>query len=402
MPAEVKTLRERLLERIDEEQDGIAQIAESIRTNPETGFQERQAAGLLTEALERYGFQVERSVGGLETAFRAAAEGKQSGPTLAILAEYDALPGVGHGCAHNLIAGAALAAGAGLAAILPELDGRLLVIGTPAEEGGGGKIILLDNGVFDGVDASLMVHHAGDRTGAPTQPPEGTCLAVAHLRYEFFGKPAHAAGDPYNGINALNAAIKLFTGIDAMRQHIKSDARIHGIITHGGDAPNVVPRYAATRFYIRAADRAYLEELTQKVEDIAKGAALMTGATVQITPESPIYYDERPSYIIGRVYQEHMRDMGMEIKPRDLTRGSYSTDFGNISYVMPAVSGSFAISHTPIPGHSPQVAECAGTEFGVQQMFKVARAMALTALDLFTDADLLQRAKIEHQHWPGS
>jgi amidohydrolase len=395
------TQGQRVLEGVEREREPIARIAESIRTNPETGFTEHHAAALLTEALAEYGFEVERPVGGLETAFRAVKRGAGGGPTLAILAEYDALPGVGHGCAHNLIAGAALAAAAGLGPLMSEIGGTLLVIGTPAEEGGGGKVILLDNGVFDGVDAALMVHHAGDRSGAPTQTPEGTCLAVAHLRYEFFGKPAHAAGDPQNGINALNAVIKLFTGIDAMRQHIKSDARIHGIITHGGDAPNVVPRYAAARFYIRAADRAYLEELTQKVENVARGAALMTGAELKISQEGPVYYDERPSYAIGRVYQEHMREVGMEIHPRAEPRGSYSTDFGNISYVMPAVSGSFAISREPIPGHSPQVAECAGSEFGVQQMFRVAQAMALTALDLFADADLLGRAKTEQRNWPG-
>jgi len=391
----------RVIDGIERAREPIARIAESIRSNPETGFQEHYAAGLLTEALAGYGFEVECPVGGLETAFRAVKRGAAGGPTLAILAEYDALPGVGHGCAHNLIAGAALAAGAGLAPLMAEVNGTLTVIGTPAEEGGGGKVILLDNGVFEGVDAALMVHHAGDRSGAPTRAPEGTCLAVTHLQYEFFGKPAHAAGDPQNGVNALNAVIKLFTGIDAMRQHIKSDARIHGIITHGGDAPNVVPRYAAAHFYIRAADRAYMEELTEKVADIARGAGLMTGAEVKISQKGPIYYDERPSYVIGRVYQEHMREAGMEINPRAEARGSYSTDFGNLSYVMPAVSGSFAISHEPIPGHSPAVAECAGTEFGVQQMFRVAQAMALTALDLFTNADLLAQAKMEQKNWPG-
>ncbi|MGI8550881.1 MAG: M20 family metallopeptidase [Dehalococcoidia bacterium] len=392
---------ERISAAIERERGRVARIAETIRTNPETGFQERQAADLLTEALRGYGFAVERPVGGLETAFRATIRGKAGGPTIAILAEYDALPGIGHGCAHNLIAGAALASAAALNALMPEIDGSLVVIGTPAEEGGGGKILLLDNGVFDGVAAALMVHHAGDRSGAPTQPPEGTCLAVAHLRYEFFGRPAHAAGDPHNGINALNAVIKLFTGIDAMRQHIKSDARIHGIITSGGDAPNVVPRYAAARFYIRAADRAYLEELTKKVESIAEGAALMTGAEAKISSESPIYYDERPSYVIGQVYQEHMREVGIAINPRPPGRGSYSTDFGNISYVIPSVSGSFAISHEPIPGHSPQVAECAGSEFGVRQMFRMAEAMARTAVDLFRDPELLRRARAQQQNWPG-
>ncbi|HUZ02192.1 MAG TPA: peptidase dimerization domain-containing protein, partial [Thermomicrobiaceae bacterium] len=248
------------------------------------------------------------------------------------------------------------------------------------------------------VDASLMVHHAGDRTGAPTQFPAGTCLAVNHMTVEYFGKPAHAAADPYNGVNALNAVIKLFTGIDALRQHIQMEARIHGIITHGGDAPNVVPKYTAARLYVRAASRAYMEEVFDKVKKIAEGAALMTGCEVKVTEDS-VCYDMRPSYAIGKTYRENMQAVGMDINERGPARGMHSTDFGNISYLMPSVTGSFAISHEPIPGHSQQVVDASGSDFGREQLLKVSKAMALTALDLFLNPELLQSAKDERSRW---
>ncbi|HET8630643.1 MAG TPA: M20 family metallopeptidase [Thermomicrobiales bacterium] len=393
-------LRRKVIEGIDEHGPGIVEVAYQIHERPEIGFQERFASQLLAEKLRQEGFEVEFPIGGLETAFRATKRGKGPGPRVAVLAEYDALPGIGHGCGHNLIAASGLASAIGLGRLMDQLDGTFQIIGTPAEEGGGGKIILIDAGVFEGVDAALMIHHAGDRTGSATSYPGGTCLAVSHLDFEFFGKPAHAAGDPYNGANALNGLIKLFTGIDAMRQHIKSDARIHGIISHGGDAPNVVPHHAAAQFYVRAADRDYLEVLEEKVRKIAEGAAMMTETRVEIKRGGPTCYDMRPSYVLGRRYEENMRAVGMDVNARDqTTRGPYSTDFGNVSYLMPAVTGSFAIAHEPIPGHSQQVVDCSASDFGHEQLLKVSTAMALTALDLFLDPEFLAQAKDEHEHW---
>ena len=393
-------LREQVAGAIDEHAPGIISVAGQIHQRPEIGYEERFASQLLAEALRETGYEVEKPIGGVETAFRATKRGKGPGPTIAVLAEYDALPGIGHGCGHNLIAGSGLASAIGLGAVLDRLDGAFQIIGTPAEEGGGGKVKLIDAGVFEGVDASLMVHHAGDRTGSATSYPGGTCLAVSHFNFVFHGKPAHAAGDPYNGANALNGVIKLFTGIDALRQHVRTDARIHGIITHGGDAPNVVPHRAAAAFYIRAGDRAYLEQLEEKVRKIADGAALMTETTVEISSGGPTCYDMRPSYPIGRRYEENMRAAGLEVNARDQgQRGPYSTDFGNVSYLMPAVTGSFAISHEPIPGHSQQVVDASCSDFGYDQLLKVSTAMAYTALDLLTDRELLQAAKDEHARW---
>ncbi len=395
-----ETLRRQVAGAIDEHAPGVISVADQIHKRPEIGFQEQFASRLLADTLRQQGFAVEKPLGGLETAFRATKRGKGPGPTVAVLAEYDALPNIGHGCGHNLIGASGLGAAIGLGQIMDQIDGTFQIIGTPAEEGGGGKAILIDAGVFEHVDAALMIHHAGPYTGSATQYPGGTCLAVSHIDVEFHGKPAHAAADPYNGANALNGVIKLFTGIDAMRQHIKQDARIHGIITHGGDAPNVVPHYAAAKFFVRAADRDYLKVLEKKFRTIAEGAAMLTETTMEMHHAAPTCYDMRPSYVIGRVYEENMRAAGMEVNGRDQgERGPYSTDFGNVSYVVPSVTGSFAISHTPIPGHSQQVVDASCSEFGYDQLIKVSTAMALTALDLLTDPALVAKAWDEHKHW---
>ncbi len=394
-------LRQAIIDSIDKNRDAIIEVAETIRLNPEIAFQEREASALLASRIGELGFEVEREAGGLETAFRASKHGRGDGPIVAVLAEYDALPGIGHGCGHNLIAGSGYAAAIGLSAVMDHVNGMFEVIGTPAEEAGGGKITLADAGIFADVDAALMVHHAGDRTGVATDYPDGTNLAVTTVDFEFFGKPAHAAGDPYNGVNAVNAVIKLFTGIDALRQHVLMESRIHGIITHGGDAANVVPKYAAAQFFVRAGSRDYLAELVEKVSNIARGAALMTGCELKITQQETCY-DMRPSYEVGRQYLSNMKAVGLEINQRPSGRGMYSTDFGNVSYLMPAATGSFAISHEPIPGHSQQVVDASGSEFGYDQLIKVSKAMALTAFDLLTDDDLLASAKAAHENWPPS
>ena len=391
-------LRERVKAAIDREREHIVEVAETIRVNPEYQFEEFMASNLLADHLREVGYEVVKPYCGMETAFRATKKSSKPGANVVVLAEYDALRGIGHGCGHNLIAGSGLASAIGMAEVIEEIGGTFEIIGTPAEEGGCGKVIQVEQGAFDGVDAALMIHHAGHLTGAPTEWPLGTSLAVVGMDFEFFGKPAHSAADPYNGVNALNAVIKLFTGIDAMRQHVTMDARIHGIITHGGDAANVVPEHAAAKFFVRAASRDYLEELVTKVENVAKGAALMTGCEVKINRDRTMY-DMRPSYVIGKVYHQNMQEVGLDTSKTRTTRGFASTDFGNVSYVVPSVTGSFAISHDPIPGHSQQVVDASGSEFGYDQFIKVSTAMTLTALDLMTDPDLVAEAWDAHKNW---
>jgi amidohydrolase len=396
---EVGVLRERVKEAIAGEREHLVEVAETIRVNPELGYEEKMASQLLADQLREAGFEVEKPYKGLDTAFRATLKGgKGNGPTVAVLAEYDALAGIGHGCGHNLIGGSGLAAAIGLSAVIDEIAGTVVIMGTPAEEGGAGKVRLAEQGAFEDVDAALMIHHAGHLTGAPLEWPQGTCLAVTDIAFEFFGQPAHAANDPYNGVNALNAVIETFNGINALRQHIVMDARIHGIITHGGEASNVVPKYARAEFLVRAASQAYVNELTEKVRNIARGAALMTGCELTIT-DGTMHADMRPSYVLGEKYQANMAEVGLDLSQGRSGRGMHSTDFGHVSYMLPSVTGSFAISHDPIPGHSQQVVDASGSEFGYDQYVKVSTAMALTALDILTDPQLSKDAWDAHKDW---
>ena len=389
-------LRQRIVDAIEAHRDEIVEVSETIRQNPEIGYEEYQSSELLARKIdEQPGFEVEKPVGGLETAFRATRRGRGDGPTIAVLAEYDALPGLGHGCGHNLIAGSGLAAAIGLSAVMDELNGSFEVIGTPAEEGGAGKVRLADAGVFDDVDAALMIHHGGHQTGAATEYPDGTCLAVAHLEIEYFGQTAHAGLDPYNGRNALNGMIKFFTGVDALRQHVPMETRLHGIISNGGDAANVVPGYAAGKYYVRAASKEDVYDVLGKVKQVAEGAALITQTEVKVTEHS-IYFDMLPNYSIGQRYSQNMREMGLQLSNVRKGRSFHSTDFGNVSHMVPAVTGVFAISKTPIPGHSQEVVDCSGSKYGYDQFIKVSKAMALTAFDMLYDEEFMEQVNQEH------
>lgn len=381
-------LDQRLLAAMDAERVKIFHIADEIHARPELGYQEVFASDLLTRTFSELGFSVERGVCDMPTAFVARYDSGKAGPTVGFLAEYDALPNLGHGCGHNLIAASTVAAGIGMQAVLGETGGQVIVFGTPAEEGGGGKIPMVRAGLFNDVTAVMMVHHGGNRAGAPATPGSGRCLAVSHRQYEFFGKTAHAAADPWNGVNALNSVIHLFTGIDALRQHVRDDVRIHGIISHGGDAPNVVPHYTSAHFLVRAPLWESVTEVAAKVDRIAEGAAMMTGTEVKITETGYPYYDMRPNYTLGARYASNLERMGFTLEPASTEMGMYSTDFGNVSYVAPSAGCSFPISADPIPGHSPQVVACSASDFGRDGMLRASKAMALTALEVLAQSDL--------------
>jgi amidohydrolase len=349
---------------VDALRQELVDISLDIHAHPELNYQEYHAAQVLADALEYHGFQVERGVGGVETAFRGVISGGEGdGPTVALLAEYDALPGIGHGCGHNLIAMSNLAAGLAALAAMPSLPGRLVVLGTPAEEGGGGKIRLLEAGVFTDVDVALSSHPSSNRTLIPVDIPQDQSwsLAMVGHRYAYHGKAAHAAVVPHEGINALNAVIHLFTGIDALRQHLRDDVRIHGIITDGGKAPNVVPDFAAANFMLRSRDRDYLREVVDKVRQVAEGAAQLTGARLEILPAHPMYENVRPNAVLVKAARANAEAIGMPIDatPSGWNGGGASTDFGNVSQVLPAYYLRFAVSQEPVPGHSTAMAEAA-------------------------------------------
>ena len=317
-----------------------------------------------------------------------------------MLAEYDALPEIGHGCGHNLIAMAAMGAALGLKANAANLPGRVEIIGTPAEEGGGGKIRLLEAGVFDSVDATLSSHPFSNRTVIPAASPKGESwsLAMVGYRYMFHGRAAHAAAAPEAGINALNAVIHLFTGIDALRQHLRDDVRIHGVITDGGLAPNVVPEFAAANFMLRSRDGQYLSnEVVGKVAQVAEGAASMTGARLEIEEFYPFYENVQPNVVLAQAVSANIQALGIRLdEPVAGRPGSgASTDFGNVSQAMPAFELRYAVSETPVASHTRDMCETAVTDLALSNALSVAKALSLTASDLLRDVTLVEAAKSE-------
>ena len=390
-------------ESIDAARSELVDISLDIHAHPELNYKEHHAAKVLADALERHGMNVERGVGGVETAFRATMNGGAgSGPTVAILAEYDALPEIGHGCGHNLIAMAGMGAGLGVLANLNLLHGRVMIIGTPAEEGGGGKIRMLDAGVFEDVDLTLSSHPSSNRTVIPTEIPltESWSLAMVGYRYIFHGKAAHAAAAPEAGINALNAVIHLFTGIDALRQHVREDVRIHGIITDGGKAPNVVPEYAAANFMLRCRDRNYLSDVVVgKVRSAAEGAAAMAGARLEIEEFYPFYENVRPNSVVANTLRANALAIGIPLdEPFPGRQGSAaSTDFGNVSQVMPSFELRYAVSDHPVASHSREMSETATTELAFSNAIAVAKSLSLTACDFLENSELLAAARAEFE-----
>jgi amidohydrolase len=278
---------------------------------------------------------------------------------------------------------------------LPHLGGRgrVDVFGTPAEEAVGGKIIMVKAGVFAGVDAALGAHPGTREATCPTVEGSGQSLACVLVKIGFHGRAAHAAADPFNGINALNAVIEVFNGINALRQHITADARIHGIITHGGDVPNVVPDFAQAEFFVRAATLTGMNELVEQVRRIAEGAALITGATLEFKmPEEP-NADMITNYPMASRLGQHLETVGLQLPPAKAEPGTGSTDWANVSYEVPSVETSYPIVDRVCTWHSQEVVQAADSEMGYANTLAVARAMALTGIDLIVDQDLLTSVK---------
>ncbi len=386
---------------IESSRQALFDLSKDVHAHPELNYEEYYSSDALAGFLEGHDLAVERGIGGVETAFRATIPGGSGdGPTIAVLAEYDALPEIGHGCGHNLIAMAAMGAAMGLKANAQDLPGRVVVIGTPAEEGGGGKIRLLEAGVFDGVDATLSSHPFSNRTVIPSASPKGESwsLAMVGYRYMYHGKAAHAAAYPEQGINALNAVIHLFTGIDALRQHLRDDVRIHGVITDGGTAPNVVPEFAAANFMLRSRDGRYLsDEVVGKVRQVAEGAAAMTGSRLEVEEFYPFYENVQPNVTLAQAVGANAQALGMKLdEPIPGRPGSgASTDFGNVSQAMPGFELRYAVSETPVPSHTRQMQETAVTDLALNNALLVAKALSLTASDLLRDAALVESAKAE-------
>lgn len=386
--------RQLALDAIDQHAPLLRSVSQFIHDHPEIALQEVQSSAAAADVLEELGFDVERGIAGLDTAFRATA-GSDGGPHIAFLCEYDALPGLGHGCGHNLIALSALVAGIGAKAGLDGSPARITVFGTPAEEAIGGKVIMKDAGIFDDVDAAMGAHPGDSESCCPTIEGSGEALACQAVTIAFRGQAAHAAADPYNGINALDAIILTFNGINALRQHVKTDARFHGIIVKGGDAANVIPDYAEALFYVRAGTQTYMYELVEKVRKIAEGAGLMTGATLELSFPEDASWDMITNYTLAQALKANIDSVGLVLPDAKAEEGNGSTDWGNVSYVVPSVETSFPIVQGRCTWHSQDVVDAAESELGYANTFLVGKAMALTALDLIANPDKLAAIKSE-------
>lgn len=391
-PAQSLTeLKKAIIENIEAKRDLYIATSQAIHARPEIGNQEFFASAQHIKLLEDEGFEVEKAVAGHETSFVARKRSPKPGPAIAFLAEYDALPGLGHACGHNIIGTTSVAAAIALSKVIEETGGEAVVFGTPAEEGGpngSAKGSFVKHGLVEGIDAALMIHPSGETRLTSSS------LAVDPLDFEFFGKPAHAAASPHEGINALDAVIQLFNGINALRQQLKDDVRIHGIITHGGDAPNIIPEYAKARFFIRAATRSGLNEVTRRVKAVAEGAALATGARLNIIA----FQNEVDNLLLNKAYdavfKEVIEELGETVAVGDRP-GLGSTDAGNISQVVPTIHPYIKIGPDDLVAHTVPFREAAASPKGDEALLTGAKGLALTALRLITDAHVLSSIKEE-------
>jgi len=373
---------------IKRQHDNLRILAHQIHSYPETAMNEHQAVAWLTEILDQNGFAVEQGICGLPTAFRATfGSGK---PVIAFIAEYDALPDIGHACGHNLIATAAVAAALGAKDAAAELGGTIEVIGTPAEELQGGKIAMAEHGAFKDIDAALMIHPAVHESATIT------ALACIPLEVEFFGKEAHAAAHPENGINALDAMILSFNAIAAMRQHICPGECIHGVITDGGRTANIVPAHTAARFLVRAASDVSLNQLRERVIKCFEAGAAATGARLEYKwDEEQCFLPMRNNFTLARLYINNMKRLGMTVPIANPQASFGSTDMGNVSQLVPAIHTSVSIAEPGSSEHTPEFTHYANTDRSLLHTVTAGTALAQTAIDLMASPETLQAVRRE-------
>jgi amidohydrolase len=376
--------------RIDELLPRLATLAEAVHGFSEIKFEEHKSAEAVAEALEETGFKVERPAAGLDTAF--VARYGETSPCIAFLAEYDALPEIGHGCGHNLICAAAVGAGAAIRHLQSEglLPGGCAVVGTPAEEGGGGKVFMVERGIFKDIDAVLMIHPG------PVNMRDIGSLARIQFDVEFFGQSSHAAALPEMGINALDALIQTFVGINALRQHVRDDIRMHGIITHGGDVVNVIPEYTSGRFGVRAAKMNEAQQAYEKVKKCIEAAAMATGCTYKIHEDVP-YREMNVNEVLNKLAVENLKSLGHAMFPGPERGGVGSTDLGDVSHVTPAISLMVMLPGAGFAWHSKEVHEAAGGSDAWKVVADGAKAIAFTAIDILAVPTRLDEVKAEFQ-----
>ena len=370
-------------EQIDAMQTDLIGLSHRIHAHPELKFEEERACAWLSEALTDAGFDVQTGVCDLPTAFIARAG---TGPLhLAICAEYDSLPGVGHACGHNLIAAMALGAGVAVSRVADDVGLTISVIGTPAEEGGGGKIMMLERGAFAGVHAAMMAHPSPGDSVMPK------IIASARFNVDYRGKAAHASAYPELGINAADAMTIAQTAIGLLRQHMRPGDRIHGIITKGGDAPNIIPAHTQAEYSVRGRTVEALEELRPKIYRCFEAGALATGAQLEITGETIPYAEMRHDPDIAALYQRHAESLGRTFPDPASESFAGSTDMGNVSLVIPSIHPMIGIDSLPAVNHQPEFTAHCITAAADKAVIDGALAMAWTAIDIAADERLKQR-----------
>ena len=385
--------RDRILGYVEERYDVYREIALEIHERPETSNHEVFACATLSEQMKKEGFQVTVDVAGHPTGFTAVYKAAKAGPALVFLAEYDALAGLGHGCGHNLFGATSCLAAAALKQVIEEVGGEIRVYGTPGEEGGANgsaKGSFVREGFFRDVDAALCVHPGSDHHELTHAE-----IACAPIRIAFQGKAAHAASNPQDGINALDALILVFNAIGLMRQQLPKDVKIHGIVTKGGDMPNIIPAETEGRFYVRASTTPRMMKVYHQMEDIVRGAALQTGCTGLLEPSQRNLVDNIiPTPSFDAVYRKNLESLGEVVDDRGTPIGS--SDVGNVSHVVPVIQPMIRISDVPVAGHSIEKREACRSEMGLRSIALGAKALALTGLDLIEQPGVLEEIKREH------
>lgn len=394
--ADITYRKEQIAEYIDRSARTYQDIALAIHAKPEVSDFEFFASETLSGQLKKEGFEIELPAAGHRTGFVARYKSGKPGPVVAFLAEYDALAGLGHGCGHNVFGATSALAAAGLRQIVDEIGGEVRVYGTPGEEGGqngSAKGSFVKEGYLKDVDFALCVHPG-------SQPTDGLSTrnyACAPVDIEFWGKPAHAAGCPEDGINALDAQILTYSAVGLLRQQLTNRIRIHGIIVDGGTAPNVIPEYTKAKYYIRAVDRETLDDLYKKVEKIVEGAALQTGCRSSMKLYQNLVENMVLTPSLDAIYEKNITALGNTVEHTPDVVMPGSSDVGNISQVVPTIQPHISITDVPVAGHSQEMVEAAASPKAMEAIVKGAKALAWTALELFEDPVLLQKVKEDHQ-----
>lgn len=370
-------------------------ISLAIHAKPEVSDFEYFASQTLSEQLKKEGFEIELPAAGHRTGFAATYKSNEPGPTVVFLAEYDALAGLGHGCGHNVFGATSALAGAALKSIVNQIGGEVRVYGTPGEEGGqngSAKGSFVKKGYLNDVDFALCTHPgSGSEDGLSTRN-----YACAPVDIEFWGKPAHAAGCPQDGINALDAQILTYAAIGVLRQQLTDRIRIHGVIVEGGAAPNVIPEYTKAKYYIRAADIDTLHELYEKVENIVKGSALQTGCTSSMKLYQNLVENMVLTPSLDAIYEKYITELGNTVKHVEDVVMPGSSDVGNISQVVPTIQPHISITDVQIAGHSQDMVNASCSQKAMDAIVKGAKALAFTALELFENPEELVKVKEDH------